>query len=248
MPLDTASHRSQCVACSLLKREIMYQKAFFKHTLTFWPTPHVKMKQKFHKIIPLFFWYFLFYFILSTLFFLFKKKTWSLGDLQCCISFRYEVKLFCFFKYNFIYLFYFCLCWVYVAVLRLSPGVVTRDYSVFRCTGFSLQWLFLWSTGPRGLRLHSSQHAGSGVVVHQIAWCTCYTCDTRVAWSGMWNLCKLETEPVSPGLAGRFFSTDSPGESGFIIYIYIYIYIPFFRLFFIRNYCKILSIAPCAMQ
>ena len=47
-------------------------------------------------------------------------------------------------------LFYFCLCWVFIAVHGLSLVVVSGGYSSLQCTGFSLCWLLqLLSTGCR---------------------------------------------------------------------------------------------------
>ena len=44
----------------------------------------------------------------------------------------------------------FWLCWVFVAVCRLSLAVVSGGYSLLQCVGFSLQWLLLLrSTGSR---------------------------------------------------------------------------------------------------
>ena len=56
-----------------------------------------------------------------------------------------------FFLINFFILFiYFWLCWVFIAVRRLSLVVESRGYSLLRCAGFSLwcagfssQWLLL---------------------------------------------------------------------------------------------------------
>ena len=51
------------------------------------------------------------------------------------------------FIHSFIYLW---LCWVFVAVHRLSLAVVSRGYSSLQCAGFSLSWLLLlWSMGFR---------------------------------------------------------------------------------------------------
>ena len=44
----------------------------------------------------------------------------------------------------------FWLCWVVIAVGRLSLVAVSRGYSSLQCVGFSLRWLLLlWSTGSR---------------------------------------------------------------------------------------------------
>ena len=61
--------------------------------------------------------------------------------------------------FKLIYLIYFWLCWVFVAVHGLSLVVASRDYSSLQCVGSSLRWLLLlWSTGSR--------RAGSVVVVY----------------------------------------------------------------------------------
>ena len=55
----------------------------------------------------------------------------------------------------------------------------------------------------------------SGAPAHRLNSCGAYT------WSlcGMWDLPRLGIEPVSPALAGRFFTTESPGKhcSSFIM-------------------------------
>ena len=46
--------------------------------------------------------------------------------------------------------FYFWLCWVFVAVCGLPLVAATRGYSLLWCAGFSLSWLLLLqSTGSR---------------------------------------------------------------------------------------------------
>ena len=53
-------------------------------------------------------------------------------------------------SFYFILFIYFWLCWVFVAVRRLSLVALSRGYSLLRCVGFSLWWLLLlWSTGFR---------------------------------------------------------------------------------------------------
>ena len=61
---------------------------------------------------------------------------------------RYTPKLQIFLK---LYLFiYFCLCRVFIDPHGLSVVVASRDYSLFRCAGFSLWWLcLLQSIGSR---------------------------------------------------------------------------------------------------
>ena len=65
-----------------------------------------------------------------------------------------------------------CMCvflrWVSV-VHRLSPAAASRGSSWFPCTGFSLWWLLLWSTGSRGHGLHWLQLTGSEVVAQGLS-------------------------------------------------------------------------------
>ena len=72
--------------------------------------------------------------------------------------------------YLFIYLFiYLWLCWVFVAVCRLSLVAASGDYSSLRCTGFSLRWLLLLqSTSSRRVGF-SSCGMGSVVVAHGLS-------------------------------------------------------------------------------
>ena len=61
----------------------------------------------------------------------------------------YLFVVFKFFK-KFILFIYFWLCWVFVAVHRLSLVAASGGYSSLRYAGFSLQWLLLLrSTGSR---------------------------------------------------------------------------------------------------
>ena len=89
-----------------------------------------------------------------------KKKYWyNLCQRVFCLCFLLGVSwfqvlylgLFLFFFKNQFYLFiYFWLCWVFVAVCKLSLVVESRGYSLLRCAGFSLRWLLLLrSTGSR---------------------------------------------------------------------------------------------------
>ena len=60
------------------------------------------------------------------------------------------------FKNNFIYLFNFCLRWVFVALRGLSLVAVSGGYSSLPCEGFSLQWLLLLcSTDSRRMGFNS---------------------------------------------------------------------------------------------
>ena len=83
------------------------------------------------------------------------------------------------FIYLFLFIYYFWLCWVFVAVRRLSLVAASGGYSSLWCAGFSLQWLLLlWSMGFRhtgfsscGMRLSS---CGSRTLDHRLS-----TCGTR---------------------------------------------------------------------
>ena len=54
-----------------------------------------------------------------------------------------------FFLNLFLFVYFFWLRWVFVAVLRLSLVVASGGYSSLWCMGFSLWWLLLWSAGSR---------------------------------------------------------------------------------------------------
>ena len=67
---------------------------------------------------------------------------------------------------------YFWLCWVLVAVHRLSLVAVSRGYSSLRCAGFLLQWpLLLQSTGSR--------HTGFGSCDSRALECRLSSCGAR---------------------------------------------------------------------
>ena len=75
------------------------------------------------------------------------------------LTFRSMV--YCELKKNFIY-FYFWLCWVFIAVHRLSLVGASGGHSSSRCAGFSL-------SRPLLLRSTSSRRAGSVVVAHGLS-------------------------------------------------------------------------------
>ena len=67
----------------------------------------------------------------------------------------------------FIYLLYFWLHWVLVALFGLSLVAGSGGYSSFQSLGFSLLWpLLLLSVGPRVLGLQLLWLAGSVVAAH----------------------------------------------------------------------------------
>ena len=78
--------------------------------------------------------------------------------------------------------------------------------------GFSLWWLhLLHSMGSRASRLQQLQHEGSVVAVPGALENRLNKCGT---WAqllrGMWDLPRPGIEPVSPALAGRFFTIEPP--------------------------------------
>ena len=88
---------------------------------------------------------------------------------------------------------YLWLRWVFVAVCRPSPVAAGGGFS--RCSaGLSFQWLLLlWGTGSR--------LPGFRVAAHGLS------------CSGHWDLPGPGIKPMSPALAGGFFTTEPPGTS-----------------------------------
>ena len=71
-------------------------------------------------------------------------------------SVRWYLIVFIFNFLEFIYLFYFWLLWVFVAMCGFSLVVASRGYFSLRCAGLSLPWLLLfWSTGSRRMGFSS---------------------------------------------------------------------------------------------
>ena len=80
-----------------------------------------------------------------------------------------------------LFIIYFWLCWVFIAVHGLSLVAASGGYSSLRCVSFSLWWLLLlWSTGSRCTsfsscssraleRRLSSCSAGSVAVAHGLS-------------------------------------------------------------------------------
>ena len=79
----------------------------------------------------------------------------------------------CFIYLRFIYVFYFWLCWLFIAVRGLSLVVASRGYSLFPCEGFSSWWhLLLPSMGLRALGLQQLWRLGLVVLWHVGSSCT----------------------------------------------------------------------------
>ena len=99
-------------------------------------------------------------------------------------------------------------CWTGFSLSVLSGGS-----SSLKCEVFSLQWLLsLQSTGSRAqasvVAVRGLSSFDSRALKHRLNSC--------VAWSwllhSMWDLSGPGIEPVSPALAGRFFTTEPRGE------------------------------------
>ena len=73
-----------------------------------------------------------------------RKFPFSPHPLNLFYSFFLKINLFI------LFIFYFWLHWVFIAVRGLSLVAVSGGYSLLRCAGFSLRWLLLlWSMGSR---------------------------------------------------------------------------------------------------
>ena len=84
--------------------------------------------------------------------------------------------------------------------------VASGDQSLLQCAGFSLWWFLCYAEEALGLLgFHS---CGSQALEHRLNICGAQTqllCST-------WHLPRLGIEPVSPALAGGFFTTESLGK------------------------------------
>ena len=127
-----------------------------------------------------------------------------------------------FLKIKFIYLFiYFWLCWVFVAARRLSLVAVSRGYSSLWCTGFSLRWLLLRSTGSRHVGFSSCSTRASVVAARGLSSCGSRALERRLSSCGaralllcsMWDLPRPGLKPVCPALADGFLTSAPPGKS-----------------------------------
>ena len=142
-----------------------------------------------------------------------RLHTAQLSGVAWSSLFIYLYFLFLFFIFKKNLFIYFWLRWVLVAVRGLSLVVVSRGYSLLRCTGFSLRWLLL-------LQSMGSRCTGSVVVACGLSSCGSWALECRLsscgAWAlllrGMWDLPRPGLELVSPALAGRFLTTEPPGK------------------------------------
>ena len=107
---------------------------------------------------------------------------------------------------------YFWLCWVFIAAW---PSLSLRQVGTtlqLQCMGFSLQRLFLlWRTGSRMLRLQELQRVGSVAVTPGLQGTGCVVVAHKFSCH-MWALPGSGIEPMSPAVAGSFFTTEPPGK------------------------------------
>ena len=123
-----------------------------------------------------------------------------------------------YFIYLFI-LFYFWLCWVFVAAHRLSLLEVSGGYSLLQCMGFSLRWLLLLRS--MGSRCAGFSSCGSWALECRLSSCGSRALECRLSscgtWAqllrGMWDLPRRGLRPVSPALADRFLTSVPPGKT-----------------------------------
>ena len=106
----------------------------------------------------------------------------------------------------FIYLFYFCLCWVFVSVRAFSSCGKRGP-------------LFIVVRGP--LTIVASLVAEHRLQMHRLS-----SCGSRAQLlCGMWDLPRPGLKPMSPALAGRFSTTAPPGKPLECIFKVILIYV-----------------------
>ena len=120
-----------------------------------------------------------------------------------------------FFPFSFLVIFLFphfqsWLCWVFIAaVWAFSQGLLSG------CGG--------WASRCSGISCYGAQALGpwsSGVAARGLICCSLQAPELWFnscgAWAqslcGLWDLPGPDIEPVSPALAGRFFSTGPPGK------------------------------------
>ena len=111
----------------------------------------------------------------------------SLRSPWCFINITFQgIYMYWFIFINlFYYLFYFWLCWVFVAVRGLSLVTASRDCSSLRWAGFSLQWLLLLlSTGSRHVGFGSCGAWASVVVARGLSSCGSWALERRLSSCG----------------------------------------------------------------
>ena len=90
--------------------------------------------------------------------------------------------------------------------MGFSLVVASRGCSSWQCEGFSLQWLLRFRSLALGLTSFSS--CRSWALEHKLS---SWGAQAELFWV-MWNLPKPRIKPVSPALAGGFFTIEPPGK------------------------------------
>ena len=120
----------------------------------------------------------------------------------------FQITTYSFFFFFKIYLFYFWLCWVFIAARGLSLVAVSGGYSSLRCAGFSLWWLLL-------LQSMGSSSCGTRAPERRLS-----SCGARAELlHGVWDLPGPGLEPVSPALTGGFLTTAPPGKPHIFLFL-----------------------------
>ena len=105
--------------------------------------------------------------------------------------------------------FIFWLCWVFVAVPKLSRVVARAGATLWlQCSGFSLWWLLLWRTGSRCPGFSS---------------CGLWAKECGLSSCGTWACGIFLDQGLN--LAGGFLTTGRPGKSRFLLFFKVNIYI-----------------------
>ena len=84
------------------------------------------------------------------------------------------------------------------------------DARASHCSGLSC-----W--GAQALGMYRHQHCGSQALLHRLSCCG----SQAHMLCGMWDPSGTGTEPTFPALAGRFFTTESPGKPCFHFWSWI---------------------------
>ena len=113
------------------------------------------------------------------------------------------LSVFLFLWFHFMHLFIFG-CAGSCCSMGFSLVVASRGCSSWPCEGFSLQWLLTLHSMALGLTSFSS--CSSWALEYRLN--SCGT-QAELFWV-MWNLPKPRIKPVSPALAGGFFTTEPP--------------------------------------
>ena len=125
-------------------------------------------------------------------------------------------------------------CWVQAFSSRSEWGVGRwgGSYSWLQCVGFPLRWFLL--LGSTGSMAHGLSSCG---VWAQLP-------------SGMWHLPGLGIKPVSPALAGGFFTTRPPGKSQRPLFLLcVFISFPLVNIFhFHLSYYKLKKFLPFVLS